>query len=800
MNLKFIIRNLKERPFLNLIRIIGLSLALSCILLIVLFLKNELTFDNYHKNSDRIYRFTITNSGILDGKHFARVYNSSFIPEMAGYFPEIEKYVRLAPIRDGVIKHGEDFIEINETFLCDSTFFEMFDADLLVGNPENILDGPGSMVVSESFAKKAFGKSNPVGQILTLPAGQFNDKNADYTVKGIMKDFPQKSHFHPEFIATPVVKNLLDDWAWTYLLMAGNADPEKLVSGFKNFYSSNISGSTEEEIPVAHLQKITDIHLHSNKLREIEPNRDMSVIYTFSVAALILLLIALANYANLSIGMAYFSDKYLFISKVSGSSGWTTLKYFLSEGIIVATVSSVISLLIVSVSDIAVRKHFALDLFSGNTHLILSVIILFGLFVILAGILPILKQVINNVKPFTGYNGNNNLKRKGISKSIIVLQYTISIALIVAVIVIRNQTNFALRSSMGFNNNNMICFENVFSNVQQKFEVFKEELLKYNSIESVSAMLEPPGGEANDMFEFKMEGYIPDKTKNADNMIGVFPCDCSMARTFKLKFLSGNDFSERNVDNAGSGEYIINRSALRKLNYTNPDEIIGKSFELIFKAEGIMIPAGKIIGVVEDFHLSSIRKAVEPLVLFKRKDLWLMNLVVSPKPDMQTQALTDIKKVWTKLFPEYPFQYEYVSSMYEDVYKGELLQARLLTFFTVIALFICSMGLLGLSLLTAQRRTKEIGIRKINGATIGEILIMLNRNLLKWIMISFILAIPLAYIFMNKWMEAFAYKTALSVWIFALAGLTALLIAMITVSVQSWKAASRNPVESLRYE
>jgi len=267
-----------------------------------------------------------------------------------------------------------------------------------------------------------------------------------------------------------------------------------------------------------------------------------------------------------------------------------------------------------------------------------------------------------------------------------------------------------------------------------------------------------------------------------------------------LNFLSGNDFSEKNVDNEGSGEYIINESAMRRLNYANPDEIIGKEFGLVYNNGGIKIPTGKIIGVVEDFHLSSLKKEIEPLVLFKRKELWLMNFVVSFQQGKQTNALTDIESVWTKMFPEYPFQYKYVSSMYEEVYTTELLQAKLLSVFTFIALFICSMGLLGLSLLTTQRRTKEIGIRKVNGAKISEIMIMLNWDFLKLIMISFLLAIPFAYFAMNKWLENFAYKTALSWWIFALAGLVAMFIALITVSVQSWQAASRNPVEALRYE
>jgi putative ABC transport system permease protein len=800
MILKFAVRNVTKRPFLNLIKVVGLTLALSGVLIIVLFLKSELTFDSFHKKSDRIYRFTITSPSFFEGKPFARVYQPNYIPKMAEYFPEIENYLRLIPVLGGSIKLKENFIKVNEAFQCDSTFFDVFNSELLVGNPDNILDSPGSMVISESFAKRVFGNLNPIGQILTLPGGQYYGVNVDFTIKGVMKDFPQNSHFHPEFIATPRDKTEFNRWAWTYLLLFDNANPDNILSRFKDFYSTQVENKSEEIKIEAHLQNISDIHLHSNKLREIEANSNMSIIYALSIAALILLFIAVTNYSNLNIGMADFSNKYLFVSKVLGSSIWMNLKYFFIEGSIILIVSILICGIIVTLSYILIQKYFVLNLFTGNIPLILLVVLLFSLLGILSGILPLSKQGISNLKSSLDNKSTSNLRRKGISKSIIVLQYTVSIALIVAVIVIRRQTNYALKSSMGVDDNNLICFEDVHSNVQAKFGVFKEELLKYNSVKSVSAMFEPPGGEANDMFEFKMEGYIKNETNKADNYIGIFPCDYSFASIFNLNFLSGKNFSEKNQDNEGSGEYIINESAMRRLNYINPDEIIGKEFRLISNIEGINIPVGKIIGVVKDFHLSSIKKEIEPLVLFKRKDLWLINIVVSFRPDIRTQALNDIKSVWTKMFPEYPFQYEYVSSMYENVYKTEFLQAKLLSVFTFIALFICSMGLLGLSLLTTQRRTKEIGIRKINGARISEIMIMLNWDLIKWITMSFVLAIPLSYVFMKKWLESFAYKTALSWWIFALAGLTAMLIAVITISVQSWKASSNNPVTSLRYE
>ena len=274
----------------------------------------------------------------------------------------------------------------------------------------------------------------------------------------------------------------------------------------------------------------------------------------------------------------------------------------------------------------------------------------------------------------------------------------------------------------------------------------------------------------------------------------------SFASIFKLEFLAGENFKEKNTDADGSGEYIINKAALNYLNYNKAQDIIGKSFRLKFDSPGIVLPRGRIIGVVNDFHLSSIKKKVGPLVMFKRDSLWLINFVVAYKPGMRDAAIADIRTVWEQLFPAHPFVYDNVDSMYREVYSTELLQASLLTIFTFVSLFICCIGLLGLSLLAAQQRVKEIGIRKVNGARILDLLVMLNKDIVKWIIIAFVVATPVAYYLMLKWLQNFVYRTGLTWWIFALAGILALAIALMTVSWQSWRAATRNPVEALRYE
>jgi putative ABC transport system permease protein len=351
---------------------------------------------------------------------------------------------------------------------------------------------------------------------------------------------------------------------------------------------------------------------------------------------------------------------------------------------------------------------------------------------------------------------------------------------------------------VGAKDSDLVCLQNVHSDVQQKFETFKSELLKNTSIRSVSAMLDAPGGETNDMMSFTIERNISSQSNTEASSIGVLPCDYSFAEIFDLHFLSGTNFTAKNDDSDGSGEYIVNESAMKKLGFTRPDDIVGKDFSISFGS--IDIPHGKIIAVVNDFHISSLKKKIEPLVLFKRSDLWLLNLVVRFQPGQQSRGLSDLTRIWKSMFPNQPIQYTFVNNLYRDVYKTEILETKLLTLFTTVSIAINVMGLLGLSLLATQRRMKEIAVRKINGASIQNLTTMLTWSFIKWIMLAFALAIPMAYYAMEKWLEPFAYRTVISWWIFGCAGAISVIVAFFAIFIQSYKAATYSPVEILRAE
>jgi putative ABC transport system permease protein len=431
------------------------------------------------------------------------------------------------------------------------------------------------------------------------------------------------------------------------LLLHENADPQKITNAYPEYLAKSTNQPIETIETKAYLQKLTDIHLKSDKLREIEANGNTTNILVLAIAAIILLLISMSNVASLNLGMAGFNLKFMTVNRVLGSSKQMNLGYFLLESLLITCTAIVLAIAISIPVNNFIISNFNINLLHGNTQLKAIILLGFVLFALLSGIQPALKQGFEKMIP-----GRNQLKTKSVfvSKGIVVTQFTFAIALIAAVLVISRQTNYALNNSMGVQQNNIICFESVHANVQQKFELFKAELLKHNTIESVSAMLEPPGGEANDMFPFELEGHTKNDSEQ-DERIGVFPCDYSFANLFNLHFMGGQNFNEKNFDVEGSGEFILNEAALKYLNFNNPDEAIGKRFKLNSTAQGVTIPSGKIIGVVNDFHLSSLKKKVGPLVLFKRDRLWLINFVVAHKPDMRDAALDDMKLVWNKLFP-----------------------------------------------------------------------------------------------------------------------------------------------------
>ena len=775
------------------IKVTGLYLGLIGVVFMSLFLKNEMNYDRFHKKAERIFRLTTTDPAVFEDAHFARIFNSEQMPDWAAQIPEIETFVRLSPYRGGLVMHEDQYYEIQQAFTSDSTFFEVFDAELLKGNQSSVFSDPGVVVISESFAQKIFGDANPIGAVISIPEGHFNPEKTEFTIKGVMRDFPNNSHFHPDLLLYPG-QDKIAGWAYTYLLLRENTSVQSVATTLSQIMTARKIDAGGTNNTLAHLQNLKAIHLNSNLFREIEANGNMTTLYAFSLAALILLFIALSNYASLNLGMAGFFAKFIALNRILGSSKRVNFSFFFTESAVIVLLATIIAALTIGKINNVILDLYQINLLKGNGIFVLGIFLLFALLSILTGLQPLLRQPINR------FTLGQSLKIKGNIKShkkIVIAQYAFAMMLLVAVIVISKQNKFALKHAMGAERGNIISIGPVHSDIQKDFSVFKSELLKQGAITAVSAMMDAPGGETHDMFLYEMEGQLNEE----DDLkpIGVFACDYSFANVFDLTFLGGTNFTGKNSDD-GIGEYIINESAIPYLGHQDSNDLIGKRFKLLSPVEGVDLPDGKIVGVVKDFHLSGVQIKVEPLVLFKRENSWLSNIVVSYTPQMEKDAIADIQNVWTGMFPKYPLSFDYVDAMYEKVYKTELIQAHLLTLFTIISLFICSIGLLGISLLVSQSKVKEIGIRKVNGATLSEILIMLNTDFIKWVTIAFVVATPFTYYAMYRWLQGFAYKIDINWWMFLLAGGVVMFISLVTVSWQSFKAATRNPVDALSEE
>ena len=742
-----------------------------------LFVKNELSYDTFHSKSDQIFRVTTIDEALGVSSNNVGITNPRMTIDAKAEIPEVTLSTRLLTQGRTRIENGDDVIYAEDAKYIESSFFDVFDFELVGPQSKEKFEAPRKLILNESLAKKTFRDEDPIGKTLSLPAGHFNPEKMDIIVSGVIKDFSEQSHFHPNLLVMPG-PDKIGGWAYTYLLLSPKGNPQVVEDKISQKFTELYSEDDQNEMPVnAYLMHIRELHLNSNLLREIEPNGSMNSIYVFSIAALILLYISLSNFTNLNIGMAVYLRKFLALNQLLGSSKRIIINYFFIESFIIVCCAVCIALVSCIPINSILFEYYQINLLQGNLKFALGIILVFGIFGILAGVQPVIANRFENYTLGDRLKGSSTFYRH---KFMLISQFVMAIVLLVGVIVISEQTGFALKNSMAADKNNVVCIPTVHSEVQKDFGLFKAELLRQNAIISVSAMMDAPGGETHDMFPYIMED-LPEEASHK-NYIGVFACDYSFADVFGFTFLSGKNFSSNNRDEMEKGEYIINETALNYLGFQDADAVIDKAFGLLSPIEGVHLPMGRIIGVVKDFHLSGLQTKVEPLVLFKRADSWLGNIVVAYNPKLKTEALKNVNSVWSSLFPTYPLEYLEVSSIYKSVYKTELWQRNLIIIFTIISVFVCAMGLIGLSLMVSRRRFKEIGIRKVNGAKISEILFLLNKDFLNWLAIAFVLATPFAFLAANKWLEAFAYKIPMSWWMFVSAGLITTFITIITVS------------------
>lgn len=787
--LKIAVRNLLRSKIYSIINIVGLAVGIVCCLLIYLFIRNEMSYDHFHSDGKRIFRVLRTSFSDGNERKIA-VTSGPYADALMNDFPaEVKEVVRVYP-NNGLVVYGDKAFREEKFYFADSNFFSFFSFPLLKGDPSKVLQEPNSVVISYKVVQKYFGNENPLGKLITV------DKEFTFTVTGVFGKFPGNSHLDFDFVASlELFKNynfFSNWWANTFLtyakLPASNLK-KPLEAKFDQFMEKYL-GKDFQRTGIKTgltLEPLDDIYFNSGTSYDWALHGDKDAIYIFSAIAIFILLIACINFLNLSTARSDKRVKEIGLRKVVGALRHNLIIQFLAEAMVITSLATLLALFFIELSLPFFESFLGDKLIVPSSYTVIAylpgIIAVVG---ILAGGYPAF--ILSGFRPIkilksqlTG-NPKSSLLREGL----VVTQFSISILMIISTIIIFNQMDFIRNKKLGFNINQVLLLRINNADIYKNRQSFKENLLKYPEIKNVSVMSGEPGG-FFDVFSFKVE----EKTDDAFRMRTVFT-DFDYVKTLRLKIIAGRDFSE-DFSTDKSEAVLLNESAVKYLGW-NDQNAIGKRLMNNF----IDSSYRKVVGIVEDFHFKSLREKIEPLVISISNDTRVIAVKINSAGI--SHSLGIIKEAFEEAAPQYPFEYEFLDKSFDNMYKNDEERFQLFTTFSILAIFIACLGLLGLSSFTSEQRRKEIGIRKVLGATVSGIVLLLSKEFIRLVLIANLIAWPLAYYFMNDWLEDFAYKIEMNIWNFVVASGIALLIALATICYQAFKAATANPVKSLRYE
>jgi putative ABC transport system permease protein len=802
--IKMAIRNLQKHKFYSFINVIGLSIGISCCMLITLFILDELNYDQYHEKSDRIHRVTM--EALFGGNHFnMAVTPAPMAAALMSDYPDVEAATRFRTSGNWLMKKAEgdqNIIESRVAF-ADSTVFDVFTIPFIEGNPATALTQRNSLVLSQSTAAKYFSKETALNKTLILDNGE------TYTITGIYRDMPQNGHFHFDALITMLNRESSNNTQWTsnnfhtYVLLTPGADAsafrDKLPDMIEKYVGPQVlqfMGKSLEELRSSgtwmkyHLQSLSEIHLHSQLGVEIEPNSDIQYIYIFSIIALFLLVIACINFMNLSTARSANRAKEVGVRKVLGSFRSHLIKQFLTESILLTTLSFIIAFGL---------AFLALPLFNSLSNKALSIpfdsitfwficttaTITIGL---LAGMYPAF--FLSAFKPVSVLKGKLAIGTKsGVVRSLLVVfQFSISIILVVGTFTIFKQLNYIQGKKLGFDKEQVLLIENLWA-LGDKVASFKTQSSALASVSSISVSgYLPVTSSWRSDTGFWIEGQSKDETSVSmqywrvdHNYIGTLGMDVIDGRDFSLDFPS---------DSTG---VIINKRAAKLFGFENP---IGQRVTTSNRNDEDITYT--IVGVIDNFHFQSMKENISALCLVLGNSNGYAMLKTNSNNIQNT--LSQVEAQWKALAPDQPFVYSFLDEEFNDMYQSEQRIGTIFWTFAALAIFIASLGLFALAAFTAEQRTKEIGVRKVLGASVKSIVFLLSKEFIKLIGIAFIIAAPLAWWGISTWLESYTYKTTIGLEVYLFAGIVAFLVAWLTMSYQSIKAAMSNPVNSLRSE
>jgi putative ABC transport system permease protein len=795
LNIRLISRTLLKGKTYTALNILGLAIGFACTLGIAGWIRNELSYDKHLPDSDRIYRLTFETNTSGNRLHFARCFES-WISQMPPTFPQIEQLVRLAPHRHTAIIAGENKFYSDRIFATDTNFFKVFNITLLSGNTDDALKEPNTAVISSSIASKCFGNIDPVGQTIRI-AGEYDEKMTLITVKGVMQDSPVNSHIHFDILTSFTKPNEAPGWAYIYLLLKKGTKPEQLISELPEFIKSH-ENISEQRTFTPYLQKITDIHLYSNKDREVEPNGNITVIYLFVIIAIVLLVVSFVNFYNLNKAKILSLQKSIYLQKIFGSDSKGLIFNSFIESLVTVLLAFGLAAIFIDLLQMLATSFPGLNLQSEGIRELVRIwpiALIIILTALITGSLPLIVHIFNvKIRGITINPMPAQGRGKVSSYSILMtIQFCLSIILMFSTITIAQQKKFMFSRSLGKMNPNILVFKRQNWEVRRKYQAIREKALENPLIKNFTASMEEPGGETLDALP--VESQALDES-HKDKSLFVLSVEDNFLNFFDLRLIAGRNFSKYNPARKGE-DYVLNETAVKDLGWT-PQEAIGRPFNIRFDTPGIFF-GGTVVGVVKDFNITTIKQKVKSYVLFQKPIFYLCYLVEIDSVRRQ-EAILSLKNIWEQELPDYPFQYELIGDLYNSVYQKELIQAQLTLYLSILTIVIICMGIFSITSVLVERRTREIGIRKVNGARVADLLSMLNSDFIRWFIIAFIVACPAAWYAMHKWLQNFTYKTGLHWWVFLASGIIILAISVITVTIQSWRVTTKNPVEALRYE
>ena len=814
------VRNLRKNKFYSSINVLGLAVGIAGFLLIAQYVVFERSYDRFHTNAGQIYRVQLDQYQ-NDGLMLASAENYPGVgPALTAELPEVLDHTRLYNMgfKNNVVityeeaPNGPVAFKLERFMYADASFFSVFSFPLVQGNPQTVLAEPFTAVVSETYAKRFFGDADPVGKVLRLQDDDFNDERCRVT--GVFADVPANSHLKFDVLFSSQTLYNRGDWArerydltwqrkdfYTYVRVRAGTDPAALAAKFPavvDKYSPGLAGQQRRD--VLSLQPLRDIHLYSDLAEEAEANGSAQVVYFLLIIAGFILVIAWINYINLSTARAMERGREVGVRKALGAFRYQLIKQFMVEsllvnGLAIIIAGGLVSLLLPVFNELAGLRLSEVAFWSQGWLWGL----LAGLFVVgslLSGVYPAL--VLASFRPARVLKGSLRTGKHGIRlrQALVVFQFAAAIVLVVGTAIVYQQVQYMLSEDLGFNMEQTLVVSRPSIRPQDweaqknQYDQFKTELLRSASVQQVSGASYVPGHSRKFKFNFRRYG-APAEEAQAFRVNGV---DYDYFDMFEMEMLAGRGFSRDHADEDTA--VVITELAAQVLGFNDAEDAVGSSLTISFgDEEGQMV----VVGVVNDFHQASLKEAIEPMVLIlegTQTEYYAMKV----SPENLPQTIAHVEATWNKVFPGNPFSYFFLDEYFNRQYQTDQRFSQLIRVFAGLALFIGGLGLLGLSAFTAQQRTKEIGIRKVLGASVVNVMLLLSRDFTKLIVVAIVLAVPLAYFVMDAWLSSYASRIQIGAGIFVLAGGFTLLVAWLTVSWQSVKAAVANPVESLRSE